>query len=266
MAEYSGAISVSPSQAHTSDEEGEAVESPKSKTSPPQQPAAPTSSAELTRKPRGRPPGSKNKPKPPIVITRESDSSMRPAILEVSPGSDIIDSVVKFARRQHVGLSLISGAGTVSSVTLRHPINHAPSFSLHGPFSILSLSGTYISPPSTCSPNSSSSSATASASTTSSSSPCCFGISLAGQQGHVFGGIVAGEVIAASQVVVMAATFSNPSFHKLPSEVEDNSGVGTVAAGGEGGAFCVSAPTPLNCQLPPEILPWVPTPRPPPRY
>ncbi|KAK6936939.1 PPC domain [Dillenia turbinata] len=264
MAEYSCA-------AHTSDEEDEAVESPKSKTSPPQQPAAPTSSAELIRKPRGRPPGSKNKPKPPIVITREGDTSMKPAVLEVSPGSDIIDSVVKFARRQQVGLSIISGAGTVSSVTLRHPINHAPSFSLHGPFSIVSLSGTYISPPpSTCSPNSSSSYATASAATTSSSGPCYFGISLAGQQGQVFGGIVAGEVIAASQVVVMAATFSNPSFHKLPSEVEDNSGAGTAAGGGgggcDGGVYCISSPMPLNCQLPPEILPWVPTPRPPPRY
>ncbi|OAE30327.1 hypothetical protein AXG93_4201s1280 [Marchantia polymorpha subsp. ruderalis] len=36
------------------------------------------------RKPRGRPPGSKNKPKPPIYITRDTGSGMRPHVLEAA--------------------------------------------------------------------------------------------------------------------------------------------------------------------------------------
>ncbi|KAF7828563.1 AT-hook motif nuclear-localized protein 23-like [Senna tora] len=36
------------------------------------------------RRPRGRPPGSKNKPKPPVIITRESANTLRAHILEVA--------------------------------------------------------------------------------------------------------------------------------------------------------------------------------------
>ncbi|KAJ6930373.1 hypothetical protein NC652_014023 [Populus alba x Populus x berolinensis] len=38
---------------------------------------------EVVRRPRGRPPGSKNKPKPPVIITREPEPAMSPYILEV---------------------------------------------------------------------------------------------------------------------------------------------------------------------------------------
>ncbi|EEF31478.1 DNA binding protein, putative [Ricinus communis] len=223
---------------------------------------------EIQRKPRGRPPGSKNKPKPPIVITKDSDSAMKPVILEISAGSDIIDSIINFARRNHSGISVISATGSVSNVTLRHPLSHAPSLSLHGPFNILSLSGTFLG----------SFTPKQSAGSSSVGSPsCCFGISLAGAQGQVFGGIVAGKVLAASQVVVVAATFLNPTFHRLPSDHNDNEVEETepslggpasanescVSTGMSMTVYAVANPTPINSQMsPPDIMHWPGPPRP----
>ncbi|XP_062016751.1 AT-hook motif nuclear-localized protein 23-like [Rosa rugosa] len=156
--------------------------------------------ASSSRKPRGRPPGSKNRPRPPIVINKESESGMQSVVIEISAGSDVVESLVQYARRRRVGITVLSGCGSVSSVTLRRPLlqsHHAPApaMSLHGPFNLLSLSGSFMESLATCS----------------------FGISLAGSQGQVFGGIVGGQVIAASLVVVVAATFRNPRFHKLPA-------------------------------------------------
>ncbi|OVA18508.1 protein of unknown function DUF296 [Macleaya cordata] len=236
------------------------------------------------RKPRGRPPGSKNKPKPPIIITRESDSSMQPLILEVSAGSDLVEMVSDFARRRHVGLSILSGSGSVANVTLRHPSSHNTTLSISGRFEILSLSGSFLSPP----PSSSSSKSSSS----SHHHQPPFAITLAGGQGQVIGGTVAGPLIAATPVVLMAASFINPNFYRLPCEDQEDEGhhdqdVKPSKLGGGGGSggggndqscspasMSVSvysvgvASNPLNCQIPSDVvLPWPPTSsRPPPPY
>ncbi|GKV15536.1 hypothetical protein SLEP1_g26320 [Rubroshorea leprosula] len=45
-------------------------------------PAVSTAEAETIRRPRGRPAGSKNKPKPPIIITRDSANALRAHAME----------------------------------------------------------------------------------------------------------------------------------------------------------------------------------------
>lgn len=45
-----------------------------------------------SRRPRGRPAGSKNKPKPPIIITRDSANTLRTHVMEVAGGCDISES------------------------------------------------------------------------------------------------------------------------------------------------------------------------------
>lgn len=304
MADYGGAISLS--QAHTSEDDssdhsppsvptfsasgGGGVGGVSSKSKTPSNKIltldhyhhqTPSSSENTARKPRGRPPGSKNKPKPPIVITRDSDSTMKPVILEIAAGSDIIDTIITFARRNHVGVSIISAAGSVSNVTLRHPVSHAPALSLHGPFGLLSLSGSFIAskaPPqqSSSSPSTTTSTSSPVSSLTSSSLSCTsFGVTLSGAQGQVFGGIVGGKVMAASVVIVVAATFINPGFHRLPyCEGGDNEDVhhqeskpcihGNVGAtepcSSTGMSMSVyghvASPTPLNCQISPDAMPW----------
>ncbi|KAI3897678.1 hypothetical protein MKX03_019181 [Papaver bracteatum] len=161
----------------------------------------------LSRKPRGRPPGSKNKPKPPIIITREvsrdDSKTMHPIILEISAGSDIIETVSQFSVKHHFCLSILSGSGSVANVILRHSTSthHNATVSIPGCFEILSFSGSFIYPPASIKP---------------SSSPP-FSVSLAGGQGQVIGGIIAGPLIAASSVFLMAASFVNPAFFRLPS-------------------------------------------------
>jgi predicted DNA-binding protein with PD1-like motif len=220
------------------------------------------STPEVSKKPRGRPPGSKNKPKPPIIITKDRDSAMKPVVLEISAGSDVVETVMQFARRRHVGIIVLSGSGSVSNVTLRHPVSHAPSLALHGPFSLLSLSGSSPPPPPP-------------AAVSFASSSSSFGICLAGAQGQVFGGIVGGKVVAASLVVVVAATYTSPAFHRLPSEADEAVEEAKPNIGGNASesncstssnAMCmpvysVASPTPLNCQISPDVMPWGPTSR-----
>lgn len=168
-----------------------------------------TSSGEATtsnRRPRGRPPGSKNKPKPPIIVTRDSPNALRSHVLEVSAGADIIESVSVYARRRGRGVSVLSGSGTVSNVTLRQPAAPAGSVvTLHGRFEILSLSGTVLPPP---------------------APPGAGGLSifLSGGQGQVVGGSVVAPLLASGPVVLMAASFANAVFERLPLEQEEGGG------------------------------------------
>ncbi|WOH03602.1 hypothetical protein DCAR_0623001 [Daucus carota subsp. sativus] len=173
------------------------------------------------RRVRGRPPGSKNKPKPPIIVTRDTPNALRSHVLEVSPNADVMESVVNYARKRGRGVCVFSGTGTVSNVTLRQPA--APSGSvitLHGRFELLSLSGTVLPPP---------------------APPGAGGLSifLSGGQGQVVGGSVVGPLLASGPVVLIAASFANAVFERLPLEdqaedVNVNVNV-TPSIGGDGG-------------------------------
>lgn len=71
--------------------------------------------------------------------------------------------------------------------------------------------------------------------------PDTFSISLAGPQGQIVGGFVAGPLIAVGNVFVITATFTNPSFHRLPGEEESRNPVSS-GGGGEGGSQTQSPP------------------------
>ncbi|KAJ6432618.1 hypothetical protein OIU84_019789 [Salix udensis] len=183
--------------------------------------------------------------KPPIVITKESPNSLRSHVMEISSGSDIVESIATFSHRRHRGVSILSGSGIVNNVTLRQPA--AP-----------------------------------------------------GGQGQVVGGTVMGELIAAGPVMVIAATFSNATYERLPLEEEEQEGIplqqqvnspggnnGNAAAGGgasSGGGNNSGTQSSQGLgehvsisgyNLPPNLLPngqmphdmfWTPPPRPPPSY
>lgn len=155
------------------------------------------------RRPRGRPAGSKNKPKPPIFVTRDSPNALKSHVLEICAGSDIVESVSNYARRRGTGVCVLSGSGAVTNVTLRQPA--APSGSvvtLHGRFEILSLTGTSLPPP---------------------APPGAGGLTiyLAGGQGQVVGGSVVGPLTASGPVILMAASFANAVYDRLPLEDQE---------------------------------------------
>ncbi|KAI3713360.1 hypothetical protein L1987_71937 [Smallanthus sonchifolius] len=157
---------------------------------------------EIGRRPRGRPAGSKNKPKPPIIITRDSANALRTHVMEVADGCDVMESISYFARRRQRGVCIMSGSGTVTNVTLRQPASPGAVVTLHGRFEILSLSGSFLPPP---------------------APPAATGLTiyLAGGQGQVVGGSVVGALLAAGPVVIMTASFSNAAYERLPLEEEE---------------------------------------------
>ncbi|KAL4570854.1 hypothetical protein LXL04_026517 [Taraxacum kok-saghyz] len=157
---------------------------------------------EISRRPRGRPAGSKNKPKPPIIITRDSANALRTHVMEVADGCDVMESIATFARRRQRGVCIMSGSGTVTNVTLRQPASPGAVVTLHGRFEILSLSGSFLPPP---------------------APPAATGLTiyLAGGQGQVVGGSVVGALLAAGPVVIMAASFSNAAYERLPLEDDE---------------------------------------------
>ncbi|OIW16313.1 hypothetical protein TanjilG_19029 [Lupinus angustifolius] len=163
---------------------------------------SPVSSAaegETLRRPRGRPAGSKNKPKPPIIVTRDSANALKAHAMEVSSGCDVNESLLNFARRRQRGLCILSSTGCVTNVTLRQPASNGSIVTLHGRFEILSLLGSILPPP---------------------APPGITGLTiyLAGAQGQVVGGVVVGALIASGPVVIMAASFMHANFDRLPLE------------------------------------------------
>ncbi|KAB1209614.1 putative DNA-binding protein ESCAROLA [Morella rubra] len=165
-------------------------------------PISSVAEGETTRRPRGRPAGSKNKPKPPIIVTRDSPSALRAHAMEVSSGCDVSESLANFARRRQRGICILSGSGCVTNVTLRQPASSGAIVTLHGRFEILSLLGSILPPPAP-------------------SGITGLTIYLAGAQGQVVGGGVVGSLIASGPVVIMAASFMNATFDRLPLDDDE---------------------------------------------
>lgn len=200
------------------------------------------------RRPRGRPPGSKNKPKPPIFVTRDSPNALKSHVMEIASGTDVAESVAQFARKRQRGVCVLSGSGTVANVTFRQPAAPGAVVALHGRFEILSLTGAFLPGP---------------------APPGSTGLTvyLAGGQGQVVGGSVVGPLMAAGPVMVIAATFANATYERLPLEDEDDGGGGQSqlpggagnsppAVGSSGGQHplgMLSDPSSLPVYLPPNF-------------
>lgn len=213
------------------------------KTEPSQNDGA---SIEVSRRPRGRPPGSKNKPKSPIIITREPEPSMSPYVLEIPAGSDIINTITSFCRRRNSGLCILNGSGMVTNVTLKQPsTTPGATVTFHGRLDMLSISATIL-------PNLANN----------------FTITLAGPQGQIVGGAAVCPLVAASTVYVIAASFNSPAYHRLPLEDEqennDNNNGGAASPSGVSGGGDSGGHTMYSCHgLATDVI-WAPTPRQPP--
>lgn len=208
-----------------------------------------------TRRPRGRPPGSKNKPKPPIIITKDSPNALRAHVMEIANGCDVFESVANFARRRQRGICILSGSGTVTNLTLRQPSAPNAIMTLHGRFEILSLSGAFLPPP---------------------APPGATGLTIyvAAGQGQVMGGSVVGALLASGSVIVMAASFMNATYERLPLDDEEPIQIqppGSVSQQQQQQQQLVDQsnmpiynlpPNLVNCQLPPDAYAWAPA-RPP---
>ncbi|KAK8477664.1 hypothetical protein V6N13_047080 [Hibiscus sabdariffa] len=172
----------------------------------------------LIRRPRGRPAGSKNKPKPPVIIARDSANAISTHVFEIGDGCDIVESLATFARKRQRGVCIMSVTGTVINVTLRKLPSADAIVPLHGRFEILSLAGSFLPPP----------------------APAATGLTIcvAGEQGQVVGGRVVGPLTCSGPVVILAASFSNASYERVPLEKDEpqlqmqGDAIGSPTAGG----------------------------------
>ncbi|KAF2922065.1 hypothetical protein DAI22_07g082733 [Oryza sativa Japonica Group] len=119
-----------------------------------------------------------------------------------------------FARRQRRGICVLSRADAVTDVALRQPAAPGAVVALRGRFEILSLTGTFLPGPGP--PGSTR-----------------LTVYLAGGQGQVVG-----TLTAAGPVMVIASTFANATYERLPLDQEEEE----AAAGGGGHMM---APPPL---------------------
>ncbi|RZB67171.1 AT-hook motif nuclear-localized protein 16 [Glycine soja] len=212
---------------------------------------SPVSSAaaegDTLRRPRGRPAGSKNKPKPPIIVTRDSANALKAHAMEVSSGCDVNESLLNFARRKQRGLYILNGTGCVTNVTLRQPGSAGAIVTLHGRFEILSLLGSILPPP---------------------APPGITGLTiyLAGAQGQVVGGAVVGALIASGPLVIMAASFMHATFDRLPLEDDELAAAmqnqhyqnGRTHHLDISDLYAIPQNLLMNGTMPPEIYSWAP--------
>ncbi|CAK8569222.1 unnamed protein product [Lathyrus sativus] len=175
------------------------------------------SSSTVSRRPRGRPLGSRNKPKIP-VITHDNTNVVSSHTLEISDRDDISKSVFDYVHRQGRAICILNGDGLVTHVRLHLPTRRV--VTLQGRFEILLISGTIFPTPTTMNVGG-------------------LAVYLSGTNEQVIGGSVMPPLVASGSVTLMVASFANTTLEKLSSMVIDRKehhlpcleGVGQVRVG-----------------------------------
>ncbi|GER36975.1 AT hook motif DNA-binding family protein [Striga asiatica] len=141
-------------------------------------------------KKRGRPPGSVNKKKQ-VEVVGSTGIGFIPHVIEVKPGEDVSSKIMAFSQNGPRAVCILSANGAISNVTLRQAATSGGTATYEGRFDVLSLSGSFM-----LTDIGGHKSRSGGLSTT-----------LAGPDGRVFGGCVAGLLIAASPVQVIVGSF-----------------------------------------------------------
>ncbi|KAI3432122.1 AT-hook motif nuclear-localized protein [Psidium guajava] len=118
-------------------------------------------------------------------------ANFSPHVLTVNPGEDVTMKVMSFSQQGSRAICILSANGTISNVTLRQPTSSGGTLTYEGRFEILSLSGSYMP--------------IESGGTMSRSGG--MSVSLAGPDGRVVGGGLAGLLVAAGPVQVVVGSF-----------------------------------------------------------
>ncbi|KAL3649471.1 hypothetical protein CASFOL_005874 [Castilleja foliolosa] len=146
-------------------------------------------------------------------IECSTGSSFLPHVITVYTGEDVTMKIMEFARQGPRAVCIISGSGTVSNVTIRHPNSSGGILTYEGIFEILSFSGSFT-PTETPDPKSGRSG--------------MMTVTLSGADGRVVGGLISGLTIAATPVKVIVASFllSGPQEFKPAKQFTISSSLG----------------------------------------
>jgi len=97
-----------------------------------------------SKKPRGRPLGSKNKPKRPAIADKNMRTLIETNVIEIPHGNDIVEPLINYARCRQAGIIVSRGSGLVTDVTILHSVTRTPSLTFEGPFHLISIYGSYV--------------------------------------------------------------------------------------------------------------------------
>ncbi|KAL2509255.1 AT-hook motif nuclear-localized protein 1 [Forsythia ovata] len=155
-----------------------------------------------SKKGRGRPPGSGNwqiLASLGELFTTTAGGDFTPHVITVYTGEDVAGKILTFAQKGPRGICVLSANGSVSNVTIRQPGSSGGILTYEGRFEILTLTGSF-----TFSENGGIKSRAGGLS-----------VSLAGPDGRVIGGGIAGMLMAASPIQVVVGSFM-PNGYKTP--------------------------------------------------
>ncbi|XP_052171413.1 AT-hook motif nuclear-localized protein 8 [Diospyros lotus] len=137
---------------------------------------------------RGRPPGSGKKQ---LDALGSFGVGFTPHVILVKAGEDVASKILAFSKQGPRTICILSANGAICNVTLRQPATSGGIVTYEGQFEIISLSGSFL----------------LSESNGDHSRMGGLSISLAGSDGRVLGGGVAGMLVAATQVQVIVGSF-----------------------------------------------------------
>lgn len=141
------------------------------------------------KKHRGRPPGSGKKQ---LDALGAPGVGFTPHVITVKAGEDIGSKITAFSQQGPRTVCILSANGAISNVTLRQPAMSGGTVTYEGRFEIISLSGSFLLADSNGNHGSRSSG---------------LSVSLAGSDGRVLGGGVAGSLVAATPIQVVVGSF-----------------------------------------------------------
>ncbi|KAK4743489.1 hypothetical protein SAY87_001490 [Trapa incisa] len=118
-------------------------------------------------------------------------ANFTPHVITVNPGEDVLMKIMSFSQQGSRAICILSANGTVSNVSIHQPASLWGTLTYEGQFEIISLSGSYM-------PVESDGTMGRSGGMT---------VSLAGADGQVLGGGLAGLLIAGSPVQVVIGSF-----------------------------------------------------------
>ncbi|KAF5460678.1 hypothetical protein F2P56_020529 [Juglans regia] len=110
-------------------------------------PTTPGSNALTQKRARGRPPGSGRKQQLATLgewMNSSAGVAFAPHVITIGVGEDIVAKILSFSQQRPRAVCILSGSGSVSSVTLRQPASTDVSVRYEGHFQILCLSGSYL--------------------------------------------------------------------------------------------------------------------------
>ncbi|KAI8013922.1 AT-hook motif nuclear-localized protein 1 [Camellia lanceoleosa] len=163
-------------------------------------PAA-ASSEFSSKRGRGRPSGSGNwqlLASLGELFTNTAGGDFTPHVVTVNSGEDVAAKILSFSQKGPRGICILSANGAISNVTIRQPGSSGGLLTYEGRFEILSLTGSF-----TVSENGGVRSRTGGLS-----------VSLAGPDGRVIGGGIAGLLMAASPIQIVVGSFM-PNGYKV---------------------------------------------------